>query len=302
MEFHPICEIFPKMNDQEFLDLIQDIAVNGQIESIKTYQGKIIDGRNRFLACQRLNVEPVFSEWDGRGSLVSYVLSLNLIRRHLTASQGAVVANKILPFKEEEARERQKTLAGTRPNTDIDLSQKIDEGIIKGRATEQVAQMFGTNRQYVTDVKKISENAKELIPFIEDGTLTVPEAKIISRDVEPERRQEVIQKFKDIDSGGKKPKVLELVGGEKKEKKVEKVDPRDPEIKEYDEYIDKCDKIADEFREVIYQFVLLDVDDGNLNAWSQFLDAKDVIQANIDNMEIILSKVLKIKKFLRGLK
>jgi hypothetical protein len=40
-------------------------------------------------------INPIFREWDGSGSLVSFVVSLNLHRRHLNESQRAMVAAKI---------------------------------------------------------------------------------------------------------------------------------------------------------------------------------------------------------------
>jgi len=72
----------------------------GLREPIWVYQGKIIDGRNRFRACQETKTEPRFREWDGQGSLVSFVVSLNLHRRHLDESQRSMVAAKIasMPF------------------------------------------------------------------------------------------------------------------------------------------------------------------------------------------------------------
>ena len=39
--------------------------------------------------------EPTFREWSGEGSLVAFVVSLNLHRRHLDESQRAMVAAKI---------------------------------------------------------------------------------------------------------------------------------------------------------------------------------------------------------------
>ena len=46
-------------------------------------------------------------EWDGEGSLISFVVSLNLHRRHLDSNQRAFVALDLLPFIEAEAKERQ---------------------------------------------------------------------------------------------------------------------------------------------------------------------------------------------------
>jgi ParB-like chromosome segregation protein Spo0J len=40
------------MQAQEFADLVQDIRERGLEEPIRIYDGQIIDGRNRYLACQ----------------------------------------------------------------------------------------------------------------------------------------------------------------------------------------------------------------------------------------------------------
>ena len=52
MQFHEVASIFPMMNDAELQDLAADIRANGLIDAIWTYRGQIIDGRNRYLACQ----------------------------------------------------------------------------------------------------------------------------------------------------------------------------------------------------------------------------------------------------------
>lgn len=94
--FHPVADIFPLMAEHELAELAEDIREHGQREPIYLHEGQIVDGRNRYLACRRAEVPPEFQEWDGGdGSLVSFVVSMNLRRRHLNESQRQVVAAKI---------------------------------------------------------------------------------------------------------------------------------------------------------------------------------------------------------------
>jgi len=67
----------------EFGQLVDDLREHGLLQPIVLHEGRILDGRNRYRACQHAGVEPRFEEWDGE-SPTAYVLSLNLHRRHLT--------------------------------------------------------------------------------------------------------------------------------------------------------------------------------------------------------------------------
>lgn len=79
-------------------------------------------------------------QWDGRGSAIDLVVSLNLHRRHLTASQRAAVAVDVLPMYEAEARERQ----GARTDI-VEIIPQSDNG----RARDHAATLFNTNgRRY----------------------------------------------------------------------------------------------------------------------------------------------------------
>lgn len=77
------------MSDEEYEILSKDIATNGQLEPITLFEGVILDGWHRFQACAELNIEPKYKEYDGNDP-VAFVLSKNLHRRHLNASQRAV--------------------------------------------------------------------------------------------------------------------------------------------------------------------------------------------------------------------
>jgi len=89
-ELHPLCTLFPRLAQAELESLANDILANGLREPITLHEGRILDGGNRYSACLLAGVEPVFREFDG-GNLVSFVLSANLHRRHLSAGQQAAI-------------------------------------------------------------------------------------------------------------------------------------------------------------------------------------------------------------------
>lgn len=175
-EFHEVANIFPMMAGDEFAALRQDIAENGLREAIWLHpDGRIIDGRNRYLACVELGIAPAYRTWDGRGSLVTFVVSLNLHRRHLTSSQKAVIAHDILPMLEAEARVRYAETVG-RPSKSSERIPPISVSG-NGKATVQAAKLTGTNAHYVSDVKAIAQSAPDLLPALRSGEKTVPQVK-----------------------------------------------------------------------------------------------------------------------------
>src|SRR5262245_21985724 len=110
LQFHPLADIFPLMEGEEFDALVADIKANGQCEPITLYQGKILDGRNRYHAylagglpldqirCRNLCDGPV-SEAEARG----YVISANIHRRHLSAEDKRKAIAKLVAAQPEKS-------------------------------------------------------------------------------------------------------------------------------------------------------------------------------------------------------
>lgn len=93
---HPAAVVFPLIDGEPFEQLGADIRVNGLREPITLHpDGRLLDGRNRLRACDVAGVTPLTRTWNGEGSAVAYVVSLNLHRRHLDESQRALVAARI---------------------------------------------------------------------------------------------------------------------------------------------------------------------------------------------------------------
>jgi hypothetical protein len=96
IENRPAAALFATMGEDEFQALVADIAKNGQQDPIYYYKGRLLDGRNRLKACNELEIEPQIMEWTGEcGTPEAFIATRNLLRRHLTASQRAMIAPEL---------------------------------------------------------------------------------------------------------------------------------------------------------------------------------------------------------------
>ena len=170
MQAHEVAQIFPMMSVSEFENLKADIAANGLREPVWTYRGQIIDGRNRYKACSELGIAPACREWDGKGELVAFVVSLNLHRRHLTESQRAMVAAKVASLPAGGIRQGQNTTASQTANLQF-------EGVTRAAAAE----MLNVSERSVNTAKKIERDAEpEIVEAVTSGELSLNLAAQVS--------------------------------------------------------------------------------------------------------------------------
>jgi hypothetical protein len=101
MEYHPYSEIWPLMDGEDFNKFKVDIAANGLHVDVITYQGKVLDGRNRERACQETGVPVRYAAANVRNDseALDLVVSLNEHRRHLSLEQRAFAAAKLSNLK-----------------------------------------------------------------------------------------------------------------------------------------------------------------------------------------------------------
>lgn len=90
LQLHPLCTLFPRIVGAEFEALKADILANGLRQPIVVHEGMILDGGNRYRACLEIGIAAETIEFHG-GDPISFVLSVNFHRRHLSAGQQAAV-------------------------------------------------------------------------------------------------------------------------------------------------------------------------------------------------------------------
>ncbi|MEI7957270.1 MAG: MT-A70 family methyltransferase [Verrucomicrobiota bacterium] len=159
---HPDTAFMPRIEEADFKDLKRDIQTHGQREPIIVFQGKIVDGRERYRACQELNIVPkvkVVKKLEG--SVEETVISLNFHRRHLTLSQRAMIAARLTTTK-------------------VGANQS-STGVTQGKA----AKLCGISPDSLQFAKKVLDSGSEsLEKAVSDGRLDVKNAAKIAADKE----------------------------------------------------------------------------------------------------------------------
>jgi N6-adenosine-specific RNA methylase IME4 len=169
---HPLADLFPMLSDRETAELADDICTYGQREPIVLLDGMILDGRNRLAACRFAQIEPVFADFDGDDPL-GFVLSKNLHRRHLTESQRAMVAAKIVDWE----RGLNQHTAGP-----------------ANLQTREAARRLSISERAVAAAKRIHEHgAAELVDAIRQGRVSVHAGEALS-ELEHEAQLEVLRR------------------------------------------------------------------------------------------------------------
>lgn len=176
-ENHPAAALFPMMTEAELRDLADDIEKNGLREPIQLLQGKILDGRNRFVACKKRAIEATFTNLNGNcPSPVGFVLSKNLHRRHLDTGQRAAIAAEALPLLIEEARKRQ----GSR----TDLIEKIATSTsgrkrpdVTGRSAIIAGKLLAVGKTSVKIAARVKRQDAEIFDQLKRGEISIKKAR-----------------------------------------------------------------------------------------------------------------------------
>ena len=173
MKFHAVADALPLLKGKEWEEFVADINAHGMLSPIVTYKGEILDGRNRWLACQELGIEAATREWAGEcGDPVLFILTENIHRRHMDVGQRAVfITRYALPALQVEAGKR----TGGRPKKGEKPSAETREVI--GKATELAAAAAGIGARTVEDASAVERADPKLADAVLAGELSLGQAK-----------------------------------------------------------------------------------------------------------------------------
>ena len=177
MPAHPLADLFPLIEGQQFDELVASIRENGQFDAIVLLDGAILDGRNRFRACKAAGVQPRFENFTGTNP-AKFVAAKNVHRRNLTTNELALIAAKManLAHGSNQFGRTQKE-EGVETPSSVSLSE--------------AAKIMGVDRRTVISAKTVLDHGSEVdIAAIRKGAGIRPMADKIRASFTPQQRQE----------------------------------------------------------------------------------------------------------------
>lgn len=157
-ELHPLCTLFPRVVGAEFDALVADIRANGLRQAIVLYGDMILDGGNRYRACLEAGVNPHFEHYEGE-SIVSFVLSANLHRRHLSAGQQAAIVASAQDWGKAQ-------VVGKPKSGNVAGLDRIQDRAAQSGASERTQRM----------ADKVAKASPDLARQVAHGEISLPKA------------------------------------------------------------------------------------------------------------------------------
>jgi ParB-like chromosome segregation protein Spo0J len=138
LEPHPLSKLFPPISEEDFGKLAADIKLHGLRQHIVLYQGKILDGNNRYRACSLAGIKPTFADFTGiDADARNYVISANIHRRHLDRETRTKIVTELLRADPTQSNRRIAETAKVDDKTVGAVREKLE-------ATAEIPQLEST--------------------------------------------------------------------------------------------------------------------------------------------------------------
>tara|TARA_R110000787_G_scaffold70761_1_gene157418 strand:- start:299 stop:1444 length:1146 start_codon:yes stop_codon:yes gene_type:complete len=183
--------IYPEMKEEAFLSLRSDIEKNGYDFKfpIWIYENKIIDGWNRYKACNELGITPIYETFVGDElQAITFILRTNN-RRDLTNYQRAVLSFEFEDFFRKIAQKSKAEKVSHFRNTGEVLAT-----LPKSDTRKELSKVAQVGERTLDKVKKIQEKApQEVKAKLATGEVSINAAY---KEIKKEEKKEELQEKK----------------------------------------------------------------------------------------------------------
>lgn len=194
---HPVADLFPMLPPDELQELADDIAERGLLQPIVLDgEGRILDGRNRYAACQVHGIAPGFVTYEGDDP-DGYALSVNLARRMLSKGQKAMIAAEAWSVSDQTQRSVSSTsgVSKTRiTEAGVVLAHAPDlvDAVKTGATPLDAAYQAARDRKRAADqtadaLDELRATAPDLADLVAEERMPLSEALAAARQREKER-------------------------------------------------------------------------------------------------------------------
>ena len=132
--------LIPPLTEEEFSLLEANCLENGIQDSLKTWNGILVDGHNRYEIAQKHGLEfrTEEMEFSGRDDVKLWIIKNQLGRRNLSTYDRSVLALKLKPVIAEMAK---KNVLATQKNESASAYQKSDKQIVTNKEVGRIAEV-----------------------------------------------------------------------------------------------------------------------------------------------------------------
>lgn len=130
LQFHPLSEIFPLIEGEEFDAFVDMFRKQGLLQPITLHQGMILEGRNRYRAGKRNGYKfsaKDFTELPPGKNPHEFVIAANVQRRHLTTEQKRGLALRLIRERPNDSDRKIALLLGMSNKTISTYRKELEE-------------------------------------------------------------------------------------------------------------------------------------------------------------------------------
>lgn len=190
--------LIPRLGDEEFRQLEENIIVEGCRDALITWNNILIDGHNRYEICKKNGIDfrTIEKTFSNREEVKMWIIKNQFGRRNLSKYDRSLLALKLEDMYREKAKENQ----GKR--TDL-FHEREKSSIMPINTTKELAQIAGVSINTMNKVNQIQKQGTDIIKnavkdkevSINKGYEIVKTASKVPEEQREEKEAELVHQY-----------------------------------------------------------------------------------------------------------